>query len=108
MNVKASHMLSWICYLLLHNQYSEKHKINVLEKNNFKVSHKNIFDMSLVSMCTYVFMLHVYEHAFVETHVHPFAHMCMWKPEVDITWWLPQLFSTIFIEAEFQGSVQPT
>lgn len=38
MNAKASNMLSWICYLLLHNQYSEKHKINVLEKNNFKES----------------------------------------------------------------------
>lgn len=64
--------------------------------------------MCLVSMCTHVFMLHVYEHAFVGTHVHPFARVCLWKPEVDITWCLPQLFSIIFIEAGFQGSVQPT
>lgn len=58
--------------------------------------------MCLVSMCTYVSMLHVYEHAYVRMHVRPFARVCMRKPEVDITWCLPQLFSTILIEARFQ------
>lgn len=58
--------------------------------------------MCLVSMCTYVSKLHVYEPAFVEMHVYPFARVCMWKPEIEITWCLPQLFSTIFTEAGFQ------
>lgn len=60
------------------------------KKNVKEIYNRKYFGMCFMRICAYLFILHVSIHMCMDACEHTFAHMCIWKPVVDVSWNFPQ------------------